>query len=329
MRRVPAFRRRGSGRSACPPAAWSRPARHDALIGGFVIAGPIRRAEAGCSIHAVGPIAANGGIPRRRLRASSDDPARHLRRRDPDRLQQRLDRPRPMAAPPRARPRAGPWDFPLVDWAGGGGDSALVLTLARPGAYTAVVAPAPGAPPGDQTGRVGLVEIYDLSPADGSRLVNISSRGRVGSANRRQPAGSSAAPWPVQRPRPSADLRGVGPALASLFGLPDPLPNPIADTCFDRSGAEVRSQSDDERRAFLPDRPDSGPGPGRHRGRCSFPFRRKRGRQPRCWPRWSHPAITPPSSAGRARHRRRPGSPWSNSMRRVDGLLALAALVAP
>ena len=36
--------------------------------------------------------------------------------------------------------------------------------------------PAPGAPAVGQNGKVGLLEIYDLTPADGGRLINLSTR---------------------------------------------------------------------------------------------------------------------------------------------------------
>jgi hypothetical protein len=109
----------------------------------------------------------------------------------------------------------------LVAWAGGGGDSALVLTLA-PGVYSAVVQPALGAPAADQTGKVGLLEIYDLTPADGGRLVNLSTRGLVGADDGRMIVGCTVAGSGHER----LLVRAVGPTLTSDFGLSGSLPDP-------------------------------------------------------------------------------------------------------
>ncbi|MGH7996923.1 MAG: hypothetical protein ACREFX_11275, partial [Opitutaceae bacterium] len=124
--------------------------------------------------------------------------------------------------------------FPLVSWAGGGGDSALVDTL-PPGAYTAVVSPAPGLPAADLSGKIGLVEIYDLSPANGNRLVNLSCRGAIG-------AESLVLGLTVSGPGSERLLlRGAGPAL-SLFGISPVLTHP-ALTLFDSGGGELAANA--------------------------------------------------------------------------------------
>jgi hypothetical protein len=51
-------------------------------------------------------------------------------------------------------------------------ESAILMTLS-PGSYTVILRGT------NQSSGVGLVEVYDLSPADGSKLYNISTRGRV------------------------------------------------------------------------------------------------------------------------------------------------------
>jgi len=129
------------------------------------------------------------------------------------------------AAVAAAAAQAG--DFPLVAWAGGGGDSALLATL-LPGAYTVVVSPAPGTPPADQAGLVGLVEIYDLTPADGSQLVNLSSRGLAGTGDSQLIAGCTVVGSGHRR----LLLRAAGPALTASFGLPGALADPSL-TLFD------------------------------------------------------------------------------------------------
>lgn len=115
-------------------------------------------------------------------------------------------------APELAQAAATVGAFPL---AAGSADSALVATLA-PGAYTAV-ATAANAQPG-----VGLVEIYDLSPATaGARLVNLSARANVGAGDATLIAGLV-----VRGDAPKRVLvRAAGPALAA-FGITGVLARP-------------------------------------------------------------------------------------------------------
>ena len=128
-------------------------------------------------------------------------------------------------------------DFPLTKWAGGGGDSAVVMILS-PGAYTVIVSPAPGAPLAYQTGYVGLVEIYDATPGDGSRFVNISTRGQVGAGDSQMIVGCTVGGNGHER----LLIRGVGPGLAP-FGLSGMLPNPVL-TLFDGQ-SNVLATNDD------------------------------------------------------------------------------------
>jgi arabinan endo-1,5-alpha-L-arabinosidase len=97
------------------------------------------------------------------------------------------------------------------------GDAGIVMTLA-PGVYTVVVAP--DAKSANQDG-IGLVEIYDVTPSDGSRLVNISSRGRIETGARQMIVGV------VVNGSGSSRLmiRAVGPGLKP-FGLSRYLGNP-------------------------------------------------------------------------------------------------------
>lgn len=110
--------------------------------------------------------------------------------------------------------------FPLVAWAGGGGDSAMVVNLA-PGAYTVVVTPGPGAPSDVQSGRIGLVELYDLSPNSGGTLVNLSCRGAAGSGAATLTLGLTVGGTGQAR----LLLRAAGPALAA-FGVSPVLMDP-------------------------------------------------------------------------------------------------------
>jgi hypothetical protein len=87
-------------------------------------------------------------------------------------------------------------------------DAALRATLA-PAAHTAVITDSAG------RGGNGLVEIYDLAPADGAaRLANLSARAVAGAGEAALIAG-----FTIAGPAPKAVLiRGIGPALGA-FGV--------------------------------------------------------------------------------------------------------------
>lgn len=102
--------------------------------------------------------------------------------------------------------------FPL---AATSADSALLLTL-NPGAYTTQIHGV------DATG-LGLIEVYDVSPAaaSASRIINISTRGPVGAGAQRLIAG-----FVIDGPASRRVLiRAVGPTLAS-FGVSGALTQP-------------------------------------------------------------------------------------------------------
>jgi outer membrane protein assembly factor BamB len=95
-------------------------------------------------------------------------------------------------------------------------DAALVRSM-NGGNYTAQITGASG------TG-IALAEIYDIAPASGARLVNVSARAQVGTGNNILIAGfnvSGNVPKQVL-------IRGVGPAL-SAFGVDGLLANPRLD----------------------------------------------------------------------------------------------------
>lgn len=97
------------------------------------------------------------------------------------------------------------------------GDAAMIVTL-PPGLYSVVVSPDPQS--ANQEG-VGLIELYDASPADGSRLINISARGRVETGSRQMIVGVSIAGTGHDR----LMVRGIGPTLQA-FGITRALANP-------------------------------------------------------------------------------------------------------
>lgn len=201
-----------------------------ALVGGFVISGPAS-ARKRLLVRGVGPslqtagVAANSCIPATQLQLNCG----------PSPVASNCgwtNCPDGGAAVAAAAAQSG--DFPLLDWAGGGGDSALVASLG-PGAYTVSVLPAPGTASVFQTGRIGLVEIYDLSPGDGSRLVNLSARALAGSGDARLTVGCTVAGGGHER----LLLRAAGPVLAR-YGLSGTLPEPVL-TLNDSAASPVLS----------------------------------------------------------------------------------------
>lgn len=204
------------------------------LIGGFVISGP-EGTHKTVLIRGVGPSLQTAGFP-----ADECIPATQIQVFD--------SKPQVIAANNgwTAAPDGGAaviqagaavGEFALTNWAGGGGDSALVATLA-PGAYTVVVSPAPGLPAAYRTGRVGLVEVYDVSKTDGGRFVNISTRAPVGTDYAQLIVGCTVAGSGHKR----LLIRGVGPGLAR-FGLASLLPNPTL-TLFDGASQPIASNDD-------------------------------------------------------------------------------------
>jgi arabinan endo-1,5-alpha-L-arabinosidase len=98
----------------------------------------------------------------------------------------------------------------------GHGDAGITLSLAE-GVYSVVVEPAATSATPD---GIGLIELYDIEPANGSRLVNISSRGRVETGNRQMIVGVVVGGGAAR-----LLVRGVGPALHPL-GIQNFVPNP-------------------------------------------------------------------------------------------------------
>lgn len=113
-------------------------------------------------------------------------------------------------------------------------ESAIVATL-PPGAYTAIVR-------GNSDGTgVGLVEAYDLAPATGARLANISTRGFVDSGDNVMIGGfilgSGNASVRIL-------IRAIGPSLA-LVGVPNALIDPTLE--LHNSNGDIIATNDDWR----------------------------------------------------------------------------------
>jgi hypothetical protein len=109
-------------------------------------------------------------------------------------------------------------------------ESAIVASL-QPGAYTAIVS---GANSG--TG-VGLVEVYDLEQPPISKLVNISTRGLVGTGEKVMIGGVI-----LLGPDPARILfRALGPSLTSA-GIQQALADPQLDL-FDAQGTKIASNN--------------------------------------------------------------------------------------
>jgi hypothetical protein len=114
-------------------------------------------------------------------------------------------------------------------------EAAIDATLA-PGAYTGVVKGNGG------TTGIGLVEVYDLSPAVLSKLGNISTRALVGTGNDIVIAGFILGNPPQAGGLTNLVLRGIGPSLTAL-GVANALANPTLEL-RDSNGTVVISNND-------------------------------------------------------------------------------------
>jgi hypothetical protein len=118
-------------------------------------------------------------------------------------------------------------------------ESAIVASL-QPGAYTAVVSGKNG------TTGIGVVEVYDLQRSPSSKLVNISTRGSVGTGQNVMIGGVI-----LLGPDPARILfRAIGPSLVAA-GIPSALADPRLDL-FDAQGTGA-APADDAEAAILVD----------------------------------------------------------------------------
>ncbi len=110
-------------------------------------------------------------------------------------------------------------------------ESAILRTLPS-GSYTAIISGKNGG-----TG-IGLVELYDVEPGNGSRLANLSTRGRV------QPGDTNIIGGVIIRGSASQRVvfRAIGPDLATR-GVPTPLADPNLEI-FDGNGNSLIRNDD-------------------------------------------------------------------------------------
>lgn len=173
---------------------------NDVLIAGFAIRG----GEKKIAVRAVGPSLAQFGVP-----GTLQDPMLELRDAAGNLLALNNNW-QENAAQAQELTAAG---FPLTD----ARESAIVATLAT-GNYTAIVRGV-----GNTTGNC-LVESYDLSTSDLPKLVNLSTRGPVGTGDNVMIAG-----FVVTGPLPKRVIvRAAGPSLAA-FGVPNLLQDPTLE----------------------------------------------------------------------------------------------------
>ena len=109
-------------------------------------------------------------------------------------------------------------------------DSAIIAVL-NPGNYTTIVSGY-----ANSTG-IALVEAYDLAPASGSRLAQISTRGRVRTGNEILIGG-----FIVLKGATNVLLRAIGPELTAL-GVANALQNPTLEL-RDGNGALIEANDD-------------------------------------------------------------------------------------
>jgi hypothetical protein len=108
-------------------------------------------------------------------------------------------------------------------------ESAILTSLA-PGSYTAIVSGK------NNTGGIGLIEVYEMAHG-GSRLMNISTRGFVGTGDNVMIGGLI-----LNGTDPATILfRAIGPSLASA-GIQNPLADPTLDL-FNAQGTKIGSDN--------------------------------------------------------------------------------------
>lgn len=203
-----------------------------ALIGGFVLAGPtgVRKT---LLLRGVGPTLtrfglASGQVLRKPRMTLHDAAGRVLAvRRTQDLVSDgRLD---PEVA--EAGRRVGA--FELSSWDGiTAGDTAMTITL-EPGLYSVSLVPdddTPGVAAAATPGLV-LLELYDVSRSDGARLVNLSTRAHAEDGERRLIAGFVLEGAGARR----LLVRGAGSALGSLG-----VEGCLADASLELSGVDGR-----------------------------------------------------------------------------------------
>jgi arylsulfate sulfotransferase len=128
-------------------------------------------------------------------------------------------------------------------------EAATVQSLV-PGAYTFVVTEK------DTTSGIGLVEAYDLSPLGGSKLANLSTRGRVETGDNVLISGFIVGEVGSN----TLVIRALGPSLAS-DGISDPLGDPIL-TVYNSNGAVIAGNDNWQDDISAPQIEENGLAPG-------------------------------------------------------------------
>ena len=113
-------------------------------------------------------------------------------------------------------------------------EAAIVQTLA-PGAYTVIVRDND-----TSAARLGIVEVFDVSPATNAQLANLSSRGFVGTGDNVFIGGVIVGP--AGTGNANLLVRALGPSLGN-FGVSGALPDPKL-RLVDQNGTEVASNDD-------------------------------------------------------------------------------------
>ena len=113
-------------------------------------------------------------------------------------------------------------------------ESAIIQTLA-PGAYTVIVRDKD-----TSAARLGIVEVFDVSPATNGQLGNLSSRGFVGTGDNVLIGGVIVGP--ASTGNANLLIRSLGPSLGS-FGVAGALPDPKLKV-VDQNGTEIASNDD-------------------------------------------------------------------------------------
>ncbi len=181
----------------------------DALIAGFIVTGTTSKTVV---LRAIGPSLSDGGIA-----GALADPVIQVFNSSGILIGSNDNWESDPGAGAIMAARLGPTD-PL--------EAATLLTLA-PGAYTAVVV-------GQNAGTgVGLVEAYDLSPASGALLANISARGVIGAGDGALISGFIVGDVGTA----TVIVRALGPSLPPN-NVSEPLSDP-ALSVFDGNGTEI------------------------------------------------------------------------------------------
>jgi hypothetical protein len=181
------------------------------LISGFIITGTDPKRIA---IRAIGPsLAANG------LANLLADPALELRRADNSTIATNDGWQTDAAAAELTSNGIAPANSK---------EAATIQTLA-PGAYTAIVRGS------NSSSGIGLVELYDLSPAANSLVANISTRGFVDTGDNVLIGGFIVGPGSSGR----VAVRAMGPSLGNA-GIVGPLADPVLEL-HDHNGALLKT----------------------------------------------------------------------------------------